>query len=116
MRALEPGRLTPPADAQAFQRQVAAFANELCELAARTPADQGIGRMVELAVRFDGLMETTPSGLLELLQSVFEKLAEFAPVLGLELKGSRFTGNVSAFIAAMKEQFSSQQDETAALA
>ena len=113
MRATEHGRLAKPAGTQEFQRQVAAFANELCELAARTPADQGVGRMVEFALRFDGLMETTPSGLLELLQSVFEKLAEFAPVLGLELKGSRFTGNVSAFIAAMKEQFSSERDETA---
>ena len=113
MRPLEQRQLMKPANTQEFQRQVAAFANELCELAARTPADQGVGRMVEFAVRFDGLMETTPSGLLELLQSVFEKLAEFAPVLGLELKGSRFTGNVSAFITAMKEQFSSERDETA---
>jgi serine/threonine protein kinase len=102
IKCLGPGHVAKPASLVETQQQIAAFANELCELAARAPADQGLLRLNEFSARFAGLFAISTAALVELLQSAFEKLEEFAPVLGLELPGSRFVSRVGEFLAAMQ--------------
>jgi serine/threonine protein kinase len=99
IKCLGPGQLPKPARLVEIQQQIAAFANELCELAARAPADQGLLRLNEFSARFAGLTTISPAELVELLQSAFKKLEEFAPVLGLELPGNRFVNRVGDFLA-----------------
>jgi HD-like signal output (HDOD) protein len=96
------GQLPKPARLVDVQQQIAAFANELCELAARAPADQRLPRLHEFSARFAGLMTISPEDLVGLLQLAFDKLEEFAPVLGLELHGNQFVDRVGAFVAALQ--------------
>ncbi len=96
------GQLQKPASLVEVQQQFAAFANELCELAANTPVEQGLPRLSDLSTRFAGLMPIAPVQLIELLQAAFRKLNEFSPMLGLELRGSRFVSKVDDFIASMQ--------------
>jgi len=102
IRNLGPGELPKPTALVEIQQQIAAFANELCDLAARVPAEQGRVRLEEFSTRFARLIPISPTELVELLQSAFEKLTEFAPVLGFRLAGSRFVAKVSEFLAAMQ--------------
>jgi serine/threonine protein kinase len=80
-----PGPLRKPLDSAEIQQQIAAFANEYCELAARAPVNQRTMRLNEFSIRFAELIDISPAELVELLHSAFEKLKEFAPVLGLDL-------------------------------
>lgn len=113
IRALPPGRLRKPATDSAIQGQIAGFANELCELAACTAGEDGHAELTALAARHGALMETSPQGLLELLSSVFDKLAEFAPVLGVELRQSGFAKCVGSFLAAMEPARKTPDEEAA---
>ena len=94
-----PGRLSKPAGAAQMQQQIAAFANELCELITRASADQARTRLEGFCARFEGLLPITSTELGGLLQSAFRKLEEFAPVLGVELGGNGFVARVEAFLA-----------------
>jgi serine/threonine protein kinase len=102
IRCPGPGPLPQAATSVEIQQQIAAFGNELCELAARAGADQGLPRLHAFCARFAGLIEISPAEVVELLQSALDKMEEFAPVLGLELRGSRFAGRVGDFLAAMQ--------------
>jgi HD-like signal output (HDOD) protein len=97
------GQLAGPADVAAIQQLIATFANELCELVARTPADTGATRLGEFSSRFAKLIDISPDELVKLLQSAFGKLTEFAPVLGLEFDGSQFVGRLSEFLGTMEK-------------
>jgi HD-like signal output (HDOD) protein len=96
-----PGALPKPTKPVEIQQQIAAFGNELCELAARTRADQGPPLLDAFSARFAELIVLSPAELVELLRLALDKMEEFAPVLGLELAGSRFMGRVGEFLAAM---------------
>lgn len=102
IRSLAPGVLPEPQTPAETQLQIAAFANELCELAATAPAEQGLARLEAFAARFAGLVTIDPGDLIESLHSAFEKLAGFAPVLGLDIAGSRFVIRVEAFLLALR--------------
>lgn len=112
IKSLGPGQPPKAATLVEVQQQIAAFANELCELAARTPADQGLPQLNAFAARFAGLVTMSPAELVELLHAAFEKLAEFAPVLGFELPGSRFVNRVGDFLAAMQAPAPVESEET----
>jgi hypothetical protein len=85
IQAPGPGRLPGPGSPGQLQQQIAAFANELCELVTRTSADEAQARLEGFCARFAGLIEITPPELDGLLQAAFRKLEEFAPVLGVDL-------------------------------
>jgi hypothetical protein len=55
----------------------------------------------EFAARFEALAGIAAGDLPVLLRSAFGKLAEFSPVLGLELGGSRFLRRGGEFLAAL---------------
>jgi serine/threonine protein kinase len=96
------GQLPKPARLVELQQQIAAFANELCELAANASAEQGSLQLTDFSTRFAGLVFLSPTELVQLLEVAFNKLKEFSPVLGLELPGSRFVSRVNDFLAAMQ--------------
>jgi serine/threonine protein kinase len=100
MKYLGPGNLPKPANPVEIYQQIATFSNELCQLAAHAVADRRSSRLMEFSDRFAGLIATTPDELLELLQSAFDKLEEFGPVLGLELGGSQFVSKVGDFLSS----------------
>lgn len=102
IKCLDPGQLPLPVTLAEIQQHIAAFGNELCELAARAPADRGITRLNEFSGRFSRLIKISPVELVELLSSAFEKLEEFAPVLGLELAGNRLVARVADFLAPLQ--------------
>lgn len=95
------GRLPPPGSLVEAQRQLAAFASELCELAERCPHAQAGAALSEFAARFEALAGIAAGDLPELLRSAFDKLAEFSPVLGLDLGSSRFLRRSGEFLAAL---------------
>lgn len=102
IRCLGPGTPPKPAKFAELQQQIAAFSNELCELAASAPVDGGLDRLDAFAVRFRGIIFISPAELVGLLDAALKRLREFSPVLGLELRGSRFVGRVGEFLAAMQ--------------
>ena len=102
MRCLAPGSLQKSINPVELHQQIAAFGNELCELAAHTLADQRLLRLYDFSARFAELMTTTPAELVELMQSAFDKLEEFGPVLGLVLRDSRFINRLGDFLTAMQ--------------
>ncbi len=106
-----PGALPKPVKPVEMQQQIAAFGNELCELAARARADQGLPLLDAFSARFAELIEISPAELLELLRLALDKMEEFAPVLGLELAGSRFMGRVGNFLAAMQALMPVEREE-----
>ena len=109
-----PGRgvLPRPADTAEVQQQIAAFANELCELAARSTPEQLWQRLDDFSLRFAGLIEISPDELIELLSAAFEKLGEFAPILGLDLRNSALIGKLSSLLRAVQST-QSELEQTA---
>lgn len=94
-----PGRLARPANVIQMQQQIAAFANELCELATQGSADPPGLRLVSFCGRFEALVPAAPEDLCELLRSALKKLEEFAPVLGVDPGASRFVEDAREFLA-----------------
>lgn len=94
-----PGRLTRPENTVRIQQQIAAFANELCELAANASADSPGLRLEAFCARFEALVPLAPADLCELLGSALRKFGEFAPVLGVGPDGSMFAEKVRGFLS-----------------
>lgn len=101
IKCLDFGKLPKPTHTVEIQQQIAAFANELCELAANTSAELGSLRLDEFSTRFSKLVFLSPAELVQLLEVAIKKLKEFSPILGLELLGSRFVNSVDNFLAEM---------------
>ncbi|MEO6422734.1 MAG: HDOD domain-containing protein, partial [Candidatus Nitrotoga sp.] len=101
MQCLGLGKLPKSTSLVQLQQQIAAFANELCELAAGTSVEQGFLRLDEFSTRFAELVFLSPVELVKLLEVSFKKLKEFSPILGLELTGSQFISSVDSFLAEM---------------
>ena len=101
IQCLDLGKLPKPTSIIQLQQQIAAFANELCELAASTSVEQGTLRLDEFSTRFAELVFLSPAELVKLLEVAFQKLKEFSPILGLELTGSQFVSSVDNFLAEM---------------
>jgi serine/threonine protein kinase len=95
-------KLPKPAKPVEIQQQIATFANELCELAANSPVEQGPLRLTEFSTRFSELVQLSPTELVQLLEAAFKKLKEFSPILGLELPGSPFVSRVDNFLSTIQ--------------
>lgn len=98
MRYPGPGILPAPADVAQSQQQCAAFANELCELAAQGASESLHEHLDVFVGRFDALVTMTPEGVVKLLNAALDKFAEFAPVLGIDARKSGFIAAAERFV------------------
>ncbi len=114
IRYLAPGVLPKPAKFVELQQQIAAFSNELCELAASAPAEEGVERLTAFSTRFGGIISIEPLALVELLDAALQRLKEFSPVLGLELRGSQFVSCAGEFLTAMQLQMTPELEQASA--
>ncbi|CAH1386632.1 serine/threonine protein kinase [Candidatus Nitrotoga sp. M5] len=101
IQCLNVGKLPKPTKTAELQQQIAAFANELCELAANTSAEQGCLRLEEFSDRFAELVLLSPAELIQLLEVAFIKLKEFSPILGFDFSSSLFVSSVDNFLTKM---------------
>ncbi len=98
IKCLGPGMPPKPARFVEFQQQIAAFSNELCELASCCPEEQRMVRLNEFVLRFGGIIFISPEELVQLLEAAFKRLKEFSPMLGLDLRRSRYVSRVGNFL------------------
>ena len=75
------GRLAKPVGVAEIQQHMASFANELCEMAATVPLEEGLLQLSKLSIRFAGLIWMSPLERIVLLQAALKKFKEFSPAL-----------------------------------
>ena len=112
IQCLGPGKPPKPVKFVDLQQLIAAFSNELCELAANTPAEQGLSRLTAFSNRFSGIIFVSPTELVHLLDAAFKKMQAFSPLLGLELPNSRWVSGVGKFLAAMQPLVEPEPEKT----
>jgi hypothetical protein len=73
-----------------------------------------VERLTAFSTRFGGIISIEPLALVELLDAALQRLKEFSPVLGLELRGSRFVSCAGEFLTAMQLQMTPELEQASA--
>ncbi len=99
IRGMPPGPVTAPADDEARERDVAVFANRLCECLEQADAERVDEELDRLLERFAPSIELDRGYCERLLMAAFEKLKTYAPIFEISVEGSRYCRSVQAWLS-----------------
>ncbi|MBT8445459.1 MAG: HDOD domain-containing protein [Gammaproteobacteria bacterium] len=98
IRGVPPGPLvSPECDADKL-RDIAVFANELCDLFLSYQSEDVHPRMLELLERFDASVSLSPAYCAKLIAAGFEKLKQYAPIFEINVASSRYCTSVQHWL------------------
>ena len=98
IRGVPPGTLAPPDSDSDKLRDIAVFANELCDLFLSCPGEDVQPHLHELLARFDASVSLTPDYCAKLIAAGFEKLKQYAPIFEINVASSRYCTSVQAWL------------------
>jgi len=99
IRGMPPGAVRAPADAEARERDIAVFANELCDCLAQPQAEAVDVEIERLLERFAPSIQLDRDYAERLLVAAFDKLNTYAPIFEISTADSRFCRRVRAWLA-----------------
>ncbi len=98
IRGMPPGAVVEPADAEARQRDIAVFANLLCESMEQMEADMVDDEIGFLLERFAASIPLDREYAERLVAAAFDKLNTYAPIFEINVADSRFCRSVRAWL------------------
>lgn len=98
IRGVPPGKIMAPSSDDEELRDIAVFANELCDLFHHHDRDDIEGAMVDLLARFMSSVPIAPDYCLKLMAAVVEKLKQFAPIFEINVATNNFCKSVQAWL------------------
>ncbi|MEM9402174.1 MAG: HDOD domain-containing protein [Pseudomonadota bacterium] len=93
------GELPEPETPEEQVRDIAVFANQLCQIVADT-RDGRDGRLAALLGRFAASVNADETYCLKMIGASVEKLRQYAPIFELNVDNSEFCRNVSTWVAS----------------
>lgn len=90
VRGLPPGPVQVPADDDAAMRDIAIFANELCDLFQSRTRDEMQSELHWLLLAFKRSVAVERDYCVKLVAAGFQKLREFAPIFEIQVASSRY--------------------------
>ncbi len=111
IRGLPPGPIHKPADEGEQLRDIAVFANELCDLFQNHELDDVEPAMQALLARFSSSVELKPEYCAKLINAGFEKLKQFAPTFEIDIASSNYCQLVQSWL---DQHIDAPEDEDAA--
>ena len=98
IRGVPPGAVSPPASDEEKLRDLAVFANELCDLFQHLALGEIDIALQSLQQRFAPSVDLDPAYCRKLIAAVFEKLKQFAPIFEINVATNRFCRSVQAWV------------------
>lgn len=98
IRGVPPGALAKPLSDEEQLRDLAVFANELCDLYQHLELGEIDIALQALLLRFAPSVELDPTYCQKLITAVFEKLKQFAPIFEINIATNRFCRSVQAWV------------------
>ena len=98
IRGVPPGKIMVPSSDDEQLRDIAVFANELCDLFHRHDRDDIENAIVDLLARFMSSVPVDPAYCLKLMLAVVEKLKQFAPIFEINVATNRYCQAVQAWL------------------
>ena len=98
IRGMPPGPVIAPADEDARQRDIAVFANQLCECMEQMEADMVDDEVDFLLERFAPSIGLDRAYCDRLIAAAFDKLNTYAPIFEIRVADSRFCRSVRAWL------------------
>lgn len=89
--------MAPSSDAEEV-RDIAVFANELCDLFHQHDRDDIEDAIIDLLARFMSSVPLGPDYCLKLMAAVVEKLKQFAPIFEINVATNNFCQSVQAWL------------------
>lgn len=96
MRALPPGSIRKPTNAEERLRILSAFSNELCKVIADATPEQRQKELRKAAARFAECVAISEQDLKNTMEKAFEEVAQFAGVIHLNLQQTPFGRQIKA--------------------
>ncbi len=109
IRGVPPGTVKKPAAEAHKLRNLAVFANELCDLFQLEDSDDIDPAMLDLLARFSASVELDADFCVKLIDAGFEKLKQYAPIFEINIASSSFCKNVRAWL----DQHEVESEDTA---
>ena len=100
IRGVPPGALAVPQSDDEKVRDVAVFANELCDLFQYQERDAIDDALHALLARYQNSVSLEQAFCYKLISAVFEKLQKFAPIFEISVATSNYCSAVSAWLEA----------------
>lgn len=97
-RGLPPGPINKAADEAEQLRDIAVFANELCDLFQSHERDDVEPAMQALLTRFSSSIALKPEYCVKLINAGFEKLKQFAPTFEINIGASNYCQSVKSWL------------------
>lgn len=98
IRGVPPGALARPTSVEEKLRDLAVFANELCDLFQHLERDEIDEALGDLLARFAPSVVLDQAFCQKLVAAVFEKLKQFAPIFEINIASNRYCRAVQAWV------------------
>ena len=98
IRGLPPGPIQKAVDEREQLRDIAVFANELCDLFKNHELDDVEPAMQALLAQFSSSVELEPEYCAKLVNAGFEKLKQFAPIFEINIASSSYCQSVQSWL------------------
>lgn len=98
IRGVSPGPLQKPESAVEQVRDLAVFANELCDLFQQKERDDVETAVQDLITRFEPSFTLEPEYCVKLVNAAFEKLKQYAPIFEINVGSSSYCQSVQAWL------------------
>ncbi len=103
IRGVPPGALAKPVSVEEKLRDLAVFANELCDLFQHHERDEIDEALLDLLARFAPSVILDPAFCRKLVAAVFEKLKQFAPIFEINVATNHFCRSVQGWVDVQPE-------------
>ena len=111
IRGMPPGPIHTPADEDEQLRDIAVFANELCDLFQHLEQDEIDDAMQELLTRFAPSVALQPDFCVKLMNAGFNMLQQYAPIFEINVSASSYCQSVQSWL---DQHMEAPEDENAA--
>ena len=98
IHGMQPGAVSAPADDDARMRDIAVFANMLCDALAKKDPDATSHRIGELLHHFSPSITIDDDYSLKLINAGFEKLKQYSPIFEIDLSRSRYCRSLRSWL------------------
>ena len=98
IRGIPPGPLAAPVSEEEAMRNLAVFANELCDLFERHKPEEIQPAMVELLEYFEPSVSLQPDFCTQLINAGMEKLKQYAPIFEINVSSSSYCQSVQSWL------------------
>jgi serine/threonine protein kinase len=100
IRGVPPGPVSAPTGEEEHLRNLAVFANDLCELIITAEGEEGDAELEALIERFASSADLDAEYVAKLIDAAFEKLKQYAPIFEISVASSNYCKSTQAWLDA----------------